>query len=328
MRTDKVSLRGKLMGDMMRNMMDSAMGRRIQTGELRKNPVEPAWVCPAGYEYEMIQMEHFPMEYLQPAKVSTGRVIYQLHGGGYIGPMKNIYRDFAVYYSKKSMGGDVLTIDYRVAPEYPYPAALLDAVAAYQWLLEERQYAPEKIVVAGDSAGGGLALALVMYLRDHKIPMPAGVVLMSPWTDLTCSGESHETNFHRDPQFGGTTDNLLHNSVYIGDADPTEPYLSPMFGWFEKLPPVLMQVGSEEVLLSDTLVVADKIRAAKGKLRVSVYDGMFHEFQMALRLIPESREAWDEIGTFLEIIYGIQRKPEGKVVKRVKSGRRQQMKMD
>ncbi len=313
---------------MMRNMMDSAMGRRIQTGELRKNPVEPAWVCPAGYEYEMIQMEHFPMEYLQPAKVSTGRVIYQLHGGGYIGPMKNIYRDFAVYYSKKSMGGDVLTIDYRVAPEYPYPAALLDAVAAYQWLLEERQYAPEKIVVAGDSAGGGLALALVMYLRDHKIPMPAGLVLMSPWTDLTCSGESHETNFHRDPQFGGTTDNLLHNSVYIGDADPTEPYLSPMFGWFEKLPPVLMQVGSEEVLLSDTLVVADKIRAAKGKLRVSVYDGMFHEFQMALRLIPESREAWDEIGTFLEIIYGIQRKPEGKVVKRVKSGRRQQMKMD
>ena len=270
MRTDKVSLRGKLMGDMMRNMMDSAMGRRIQTGELRKNPVEPAWVCPAGYEYEMIQMEHFPMEYLQPAKVSTGRVIYQLHGGGYIGPMKNIYRDFAVYYSKKSMGGDVLTIDYRVAPEYPYPAALLDAVAAYQWLLEERQYAPEKIVVAGDSAGGGLALALVMYLRDHKIPMPAGLVLMSPWTDLTCSGESHETNFHRDPQFGGTTDNLLHNSVYIGDADPTEPYLSPMFGWFEKLPPVLMQVGSEEVLLSDTLVVADKIRAAKGKLRVSV----------------------------------------------------------
>ena len=285
-------------------------------------------MCPAGYEYEMIQMEHFPMEYLQPAKVSTGRVIYQLHGGGYIGPMKNIYRDFAVYYSKKSMGGDVLTIDYRVAPEYPYPAALLDAVAAYQWLLEERQYAPEKIVVAGDSAGGGLALALVMYLRDHKIPMPAGLVLMSPWTDLTCSGESHETNFHRDPQFGGTTDNLLHNSVYIGDADPTEPYLSPMFGWFEKLPPVLMQVGSEEVLLSDTLVVADKIRAAKGKLRVSVYDGMFHEFQMALRLIPESREAWDEIGTFLEIIYGIQRKPEGKVVKRVKSGRRQQMKMD
>lgn len=323
MRTDKVSLRGKLMRDMMHNMMDSAMGHRIQTGELRKNPVEPAWICPAEYEYEIVDMDNFSMEYLRPVEVSTGRVILQLHGGGYIGPMKNIYRDFAVYYSKKSMGGDVLTIDYRVAPEYPYPAALMDAVEAYRWLLEDKKYDPDKIVVAGDSAGGGLALALALYLRDHKLAMPSGLILMSPWTDLTCSGKSHETNFHRDPQFGGTTDNLLHNSTYIGDADPKDPYLSPAFGKFHKMPPVLMQVGSEEVLLSDTLMVADKIRAAKGKLRLSVYDGMFHEFQMALRLIPESREAWEEVGTFLELIYGIRRRPEGKVVKRVKSGRRQ-----
>lgn len=323
MRTDKVSLSGKLVRDMIHNMMDSAMGRRIQTGELRMNPVESAWVCPAGYEYEIVERENFLMEYLRPAHVSTGRVILQLHGGGYIGPMKNIYRDFAVCYSKRSMGGDVLTIDYRVAPEYPYPAALMDALEAYQWLWEEKKYTPDKIVVAGDSAGGGLALALTMYLRDHGMALPAGLVLMSPWTDLTCSGKSHETNFHRDPQFGGTTDNLLHNSSYIGDADPTDPYLSPVFGNFEHMPPVLMQVGSEEVLLSDTLTVAEQLRAAKSKRRVSVYDGMFHEFQMALRLIPESREAWEEVGTFLEIIYGIQRKQEGRVVKRVKSGRRQ-----
>ncbi len=323
MRTDKVSLRGKMMRDMMKNMMDSAMGHRIQTGELRKNPVEPAWICPAGYDYEIIELENFSMEYLRPAQVNTGRVILQLHGGGYIGPIKNIYRDFAVCYSKKSMGGDVLSIDYRVAPEYPFPAALLDAIDAYQWLLEEKKYAPDKIVVAGDSAGGGLALALALYLQDHGMAMPAGMVLMSPWTDLTCSGESHETNFHRDPQFGGTTDNMLHNSPYIGEANPKDPYLSPAFGSFEKMPPILMQVGSEEVLLSDTLTVADKLRASRSKLRVSVYDGMFHEFQMALRLIPESREAWEEVEAFLQIIYGIRRKPEGKVVKRVKSGRRQ-----
>lgn len=115
---------------------------------------------------------------------------------------------------------------------------------------------------------------------------------------------------------------MLYGCPYIGDAEPTDPYLSPMFGDFEKMPPVLMQVGGNEVLLSDTLMVADKIRAAHGKLRVSVYDGMFHVFQMALRLIPESQEAWDEIGTFLQIIYGIRRKPEGRVVKRVKSGRK------
>ncbi|MCI8766000.1 MAG: alpha/beta hydrolase [Lachnospiraceae bacterium] len=323
MRTDKVSLRGRLVRDMIRNTMDSAMGHRIQTGELRKNPVEPAWVRPQGYDYELVELENFSMEYLRPVQVSTGRVVLQLHGGGYIGPMKNIYRDFAVCYSKQSMGGDVLTIDYRVAPEYPYPAALEDALEAYRWLLEEKKYDPQKIVVAGDSAGGGLALALALYLRDHGMAMPAGLALMSPWTDLTCSGESHKTNFHRDPQFGNTTDNLLYDSAYIGDADPRDPYLSPVFGEFWGMPPVLMQVGSEEVLLSDTLRVADKLRMTKGKLRVSVYDGMFHVFQMAMRLIPESREAWEEVGAFLQILYGIRRKPEGKIVKRVKSGRRQ-----
>ena len=323
MRTDKVSLRGRLVRDMIRNTMDSAMGHRIQTGELRKNPVEPAWVRPQGYDYALGELENFSMEYLRPVPVSTGRVVLQLHGGGYIGPMKNIYRDFAVCYSKQSMGGDVLTIDYRVAPEYPYPAALEDALEAYRWLLEEKKYDPQKIVVAGDSAGGGLALALALYLRDHGMAMPAGLALMSPWTDLTCSGESHKTNFHRDPQFGNTTDNLLYDSAYIGDADPRDPYLSPVFGEFWGMPPVLMQVGSEEVLLSDTLRVADKLRMTKGKLRVSVYDGMFHVFQMAMRLIPESREAWEEVGAFLQILYGIRRKPEGKIVKRVKSGRRQ-----
>ena len=144
---------------------------------------------------------------------------------------------------------------------------------------------------------------------------------MSPWTDLTCSGESYESNFDKDPQFGGTKDNMLYNSSYIGEADPTDPYLSPLFGEYDGFPPILMQAGSDEVLLSDTLGVAAKIRKAGGKLRVSVYDGMFHVFQMALRLIPESKEAWEEVGVFLRIIYGLRRKPSGRVVKRVKSGR-------
>lgn len=324
MRQKRVSLRGKLVRDAMKNMMETAMGHKFQTGEYRMNPVEPAWICPDDYEYEIVDMARFKMEYLRPAEVCTGRVILQLHGGGYIGPMKNIYRDFAVQYSRRSMGGDVLTIDYRVAPEYPYPAALEDAVEAYRWLLEEKKYAPDKIVVAGDSAGGGLALALLLYLRDYGIPMPAGLITMSPWTDLTCSGESHESNFDRDPQFGGTRDNMLHDSAYIGDADPETPYLSPAFGDYHGFPPVLMQVGSEEVLLSDTLTVADKLRGAHGKLRVSVYDGMFHVFQMGLRLIPESQEAWEEVTAFLHIIYGLRRKPSGKPVRMVKSGRRVQ----
>lgn len=324
MRTEKTSLRGALMRDLMKNMMETAMGRPFQTGEFRKNPIEAAWVCPDGYEYEIIDMGEWRMEYLRPSQVCTGRVVLQLHGGAYIGPMKNTYRDFAVRYSKRSLGGDVLTVDYRVAPEHPYPAALEDAVCAYRWLTENKKYDPSKIVIAGDSAGGGLTLALILWLRDHGLPLPAGVITMSPWTDLTCSGESFTTNFERDPQFGNTKDNMLYHSAYIGDADPTDPYMSPMFGSYEKMPPILMQVGSYEVLLSDTLTVADKIRKSGGKIRLSVYDGMFHVFQMAMNMIPESREAWEEAAAFLQIIYGIRRKPDGKVVKRVKSGRRRQ----
>lgn len=323
MRQEKVSLRGKMALDVMKNMMDTAMGHKFQTGEYRMNPVEPAWICPNDYEYEIVETECFKMEYLRPAEVCTGRVVLQLHGGGYIGPMKNIYRDFAVQYSKRTMGGDVLTVDYRVAPEHPYPAALEDAAAAYLWLIEEKGYSPDKIVVAGDSAGGGLTLALCLFLRDHGYALPAGIIVMSPWTDLTCSGETMKTNFDRDPQFGGTKENMLYNSTYIGEHDPTNPYLSPVFGTYEGFPPVLMQAGSVEVLLSDTLRVAEKLRREHVRLRVSVYDGMFHVFQMAFRLIPESQEAWEEVGTFLRIIYGLRRrKPAGKMVRRVKSGRK------
>lgn len=324
MRDKKISVMGNLVRDMIQNVMETSLKEPIQTGEFRKNPVEPAWVCPAGYEYEIIETENFKMEYLRPGQVVTGRVILQLHGGGYIGPMKNIYRKFAVGYSKLSYGGDVLTIDYRVAPENPYPAALEDAVFAYQWLLEEKKYRASQIVVAGDSAGGGLSLALGLYLRDHHMPMPAGFILMSPWADLTCSGESHETNYGRDPLFGNSRESMLYNSSYIGEHEATEPYISPVFGEFDGFPPMLIQVGSYEMLLSDSQMVAEKAKKAGVKHRLSIYEGMFHDFQMSLGLFPESREAWEEVKRFLQILYGIKRKPEGRVVKRVRTPSRKE----
>ena len=229
MRDKSVSVRGALIRDMIQDVTGTTFGRPIKTGEFRKNPVEPAWVCPAGYQYEIIEKDDFLMEYLRPEGVVTGRVILQLHGGGYIGPMKNIYRKFAVRYSKLSYGGDVLTVDYRVAPENPYPAALEDALAAYLWLVREKKYRPDMVVFAGDSAGGGLALALVMYLRDHRLPLPGGMILMSPWADLTCSGESYDSNYELDPLFGNTRESMLYDSAYIGEEDPKNPYLSPVF---------------------------------------------------------------------------------------------------
>lgn len=319
MRDKKISMRGNLVRDMMKNVMETSLKEPIQTGEFRKHPKEPAWICPGGYLYEIIETEKCKMEYLRPERVMTGRVLLQLHGGGYIGPMKNIYRRFAVLYSKLSMGGDVLTIDYRVAPEHPFPAALEDAVYAYRWLIEEKKYAPEQIVVAGDSAGGGLALALSLYLRDHKIPMPAALITMSPWTDLTCSGESHLTNYDLDPLFGNSRESMLYNSSYIGEHDPKNPYISPAFGDFHEFPPVMIQVGSFEMLLSDSQMAADKCREAGVRYRLSVFEGMFHVFQMGMGLIPESREAWEEIGKFLEIVYHLDRASDGVIVKRVKN---------
>lgn len=318
MRDKKVSVMGNLMRDMIKNVMETSLKEPIQTGEFRKNPIEPAWICPSSYEYEIIETEHFKMEYLIPKNVVTGRVILQLHGGGYIGPMKNIYRKFAVLYSKISSGGDVLTIDYRVAPENPYPMALEDAVYAYQWLLEAKKYRSDQIVVAGDSAGGGLALALGLYLRDHEIPMPAGFITMSPWIDLTCSGESHITNYDKDPLFGNSRESMLYNSSYIGDHDPKDPYISPAFGDYKGFSPILIQVGSYEMLLSDSQTLAEAANRAGVKHRISIFEGMFHDFQMSMGLFPESREAWEEVKSFLQIIYGIERTPDGTLVRRVK----------
>lgn len=322
MRKMKSSALGRLTRNMLRDVMGTAIKEPFQTGELRKNPREPAWHCPAGYSYELIPAPGFEMEYLQPEDVVTGRVVLQLHGGGYIGPMKNIYRSFAVRYSKLSFGADVLTPDYRVAPEHPFPAALEDAVYAYRWLTGERGYAPEQIVVAGDSAGGGLALALIHYLKDHKMPLPAGVVTMSAWTDLSLGGESYDTMYELDPLFGNSRHSMIYECSYIGDADVTDPYLSPLYGDFTGFPPMLMQVGEHEMLLSDTIEAARKAREAGGRVRVSVYGEMFHVFQMCLNLIPESREAWAEVGEFLRIVYRIPRRPEGTVVRKVKNRRR------
>lgn len=323
MRSKNVSAIGNLTRDMINDVMETALKKPIQTGEFRKNPVEPAWRCPAGYLYELIDTETCVMEYLRPQNAVTGRVILQLHGGGYIGPMKNIYRRFAVKYSKLSFGADVLSVDYRVAPEHPFPAALDDCVMTYRWLLEEKEYKPGQIVVAGDSAGGGLALALILYLKDHNMPLPAGVITMSPWSDVTLSGNSYEANYEIDPLFGNSKENMLYQCSYIGEADTKDPYLSPLFGDYHGFPPMLMQVGSFEVLLDDTLSVAKKAKKSGVKVRTSVYDGMFHVFQMGMDLIPESREAWEEVGEYLRIIYQIRREPEGKVVKKVKTRRRE-----
>ena len=280
---------------------DHLIGKKIKNGELRKKLVEPAWNVPDGFHMTQIDMDKFSMEWLEPEQGNSNMTLLQLHGGGYVGAMRNAYRTFAAAYNELGGGMPVLTIDYRVAPEDPYPAALEDAIRAYNWLLD-RGYPGNRIIVAGDSAGGGLALALCLYLRDHGIELPGGIIAMSPWTDMTASGESYETNFEKDPLFGNTRDSLIYNRDYLGLEDPRNPYISPAFGDLTGFPPMLIQVGSYEMLLSDAQTVAQKAKKQGVKVRFHIYEGMFHVFQMAMQLMPESVMAWKEVEKFLELL--------------------------
>ena len=299
----EASVKGRVLADLLSHLTnDLQIGKKIKSGELRKRLKEPPWIVPDCFNMTHIELKNFSMKLLSlKENPSQDHVILQLHGGGYMGAVRNAYYVFAGLYNEVSHGCNVLTPDYRVAPEHPYPAALEDAVASYQWLLDKGYYG-EQIIVAGDSAGGGLAMALCMYLKDHHMPMPGGVGAMSPWTDLTASGESYETNYERDPLFGNTKDSLIYVNDYAGDHDKMDCYISPLFGDFRGFPPMLIQVGSLEMLLSDSVSVAAKAREQGIRVRLSIYEGMFHVFQMAYLNIPESKKAWAEVGKFIDVI--------------------------
>ena len=298
-----VSIQGKVISELLAALTnDFLIGKQIQSGKLRKRLVEPPWRVPNCFTMTHIDMPEFTMKLLASKEnPNMEKVILQLHGGGYTGAVRNAYYVFAGLYNEVSHGLSVLTPDYRVAPENPFPAALEDAVEAYRWLLD-RGWFGDQIILAGDSAGGGLAMALTMYLRDHGMPMPCGIIAMSPWTDVTASGESYTTNYEKDPLFGNTKESLIYLNDYAGDHDPMDPYISPLFGDFRQFPPMLIQAGSIEMLLSDSVEAAAKARSQGVKVRLSVYEGMFHVFQMAYLNIPESKRAWAEAGKFIEIL--------------------------
>lgn len=299
----EASIRGRVLRDMINRFSnDGLIGKKLKSGELRKRLVEPEWKVPDCFNMTHIDMEYFTMKLLSSKEnPNTDKIILQLHGGGYIGAVKNSYYMFAGLYNELSHGCSVLTPDYRVAPENPYPAAVEDAIAAYRWILDQGYFGGQ-IILAGDSAGGGLAMALCMYLRDHNMPMPCGIVAMSPWTDLTASGESYDTNYDKDPLFGNSRESLIYLNDYVGDHDPMNYYISPMFGSFRDFPPMLIQVGSIEMLLSDSVSVTAKARDQGVRVRLSIYDGMFHVFQMAMLAMPESKKAWVEVGKFIDIL--------------------------
>ncbi len=302
MTENKVSRQGELMCRVIATLTkENLIGQKFKNGEIRKKIVEPAshWRCPECFTNTIIELKNCQAELLEFKEPNRERVILQLHGGGYIGGMRHAYRSFAGLYNEVSHRYSVLSVDYRIAPEHVFPAALMDALDGYDWLIEQG-FAPGQIIVAGDSAGGGLALSLCLKLKELGRELPGAIIAMSPWTDMTASGPSYQENFDKDPLFGGTDDSMINNREYAADEPLTNPLLSPLFGDYEGFPPMLIQVGSVEMLLSDSVLLAKKAKEAGVSVRLSIYDGMFHVFQMAPLSLPECKRAWVEIGHFLE----------------------------
>ncbi len=299
---NKMSKRGALAREIIAGFNSNSFLRNNLIEDERANSdIDKKFNYPEHLQVERIDLENFSMEFLSWKDSENDRVILQLHGGGYVTAFRNSYRTMAGLYSEVSKGASVLTIDYRIAPMHPYPAALEDALEAFNWLLK-KGYTHDKIILGGDSAGGGLAMALCHYFKDHNMKMPLAIVAMSPWTDLTASGPSYIENKNIDPIFGHNNDIFENDNLYVGEDSPTNPYISPLFGEFVDFPPMLIQVGTAEMLLSDSESVYEKAKEAGVKVKLTKYEGMFHVFQMAATVLPESKKAWAEVGKFFEAL--------------------------
>ena len=270
---------------------------------------DASWDTPDGYILQKVPLKNCKAELLHKEGSTSRKAVLLLHGGAYLLQLNNIYRDMAVTYSEMTADADVFCLDYRLAPEHVFPAALEDALDAWQWLLA-RGYKAQDILVAGDSAGGNLTLALALKLRDQGKDLPGALVCMSPWTDMIGSGKSHTANVDKDPIFGGNPEyappaNGVLPAVrplilaYVGKTDPRNPYLSPVFGSYEKFPPMLIQVGTAEILESDSEIVYQRAMAAHVDATLTRYYGMFHVFQILGDALPESANAWEEVRLFI-----------------------------
>lgn len=230
------------------------------------------------------------------------KIILFLHGGAYILGTPKFYAELA-YHIAQSCCMDIFLLDYRLAPEYPFPAANEDALNAYFYLLNIG-YKPENIIIAGDSAGGGLAIATLISLRDKKLVLPKCAVCIAPFFDFTFSGASMQKNYRKDYMLP-ITDEIKSDviKVYLKDIDPQNPLASPLYADLTGLPPVLIQVGSNDILLDDSLRFVEKAKNFHVNVTLEIWDEMPHDFQMLVRILPEAKNAIKRIGEYIHTTY-------------------------
>lgn len=261
---------------------------------------------PGGYELKTFKIDDLPVELLIcPEAHNSKKIIIQFHGGSFLFRYFDLYRHIAYKYARISKA-KVISIDYHTAPYHVFPDAHNDALKVWDYLINQG-YQPQDIIVVGDSAGGNLVLFLAMKLRDDNRLLPKALVMFSPWTDLDNQGPSYQYNLHKDILFGlkprnkkSLVEEMKHIiKIYANGVDLQNPYLSPAYGSFKDLPPMLIIVGTDELLESDAITVFNKARKENVDVTLSRYPGMFHDFPIFLNLMPESKKAWIEVSRFL-----------------------------
>jgi len=263
----------------------------------RDKESEQRFKLPAGLSAEATQIAGRPGEWLRPDGPHGNGLLLYLHGGAYVQGSVLTHRALAARLALAS-SAQAFILDYRLAPEHPYPAALDDAFSVYQALQASHPGTP--VAVAGDSAGGGLALALALRINAEAAPMPAALALLSPWTDLTLSSATHETLASVDPYFPDRAPLRAAASAYCAGASPQDPCVSPQFGDLGDLPPTIIHVGALEALLDDSRLLAQRMQVQGAEVRLHVYPGMWHVWQIFGGELREADQSLSELGAFLK----------------------------
>lgn len=245
---------------------------------------------------EKVDAGGVPAEWVAAPGYDPQRAILYLHGGGYVIGSLATHRRLA-YDIAAACGARVLLIDYRLAPEHPFPAAVEDAAKAWRWLLQQG-FTPNRLAIAGDSAGGGLTIATLVNLRDQKLSLPACAVAISPWVDLEGLGNSMVTRSAQDPMV--QKDSLKWFAAqYLGNAPATTPLAAPLHADLKGLPPILVQVGTAETLLDDATRIAEKLHTAGVEVRLAIWPNMLHVFPLFAPVLSEGRDGCIEIGSYI-----------------------------
>jgi acetyl esterase/lipase len=252
---------------------------------------------PPKTQVEKITLSGMAAEWIYANTAREEGIILFLHGGGYNLCSINTHRELSAHIAKES-GAKVLLIDYRLAPEHPFPAALEDAISAYRWLLD-RGFTAKNISIAGDSAGGGLALATAISIRDAGDPLPSSIACVAPWTDLCMTGDSIKTKAGKDPMIKIQSAKVWAKN-YIGDNDPSKPLISPLYDDLKDLPPLLIHVGTDDMLLDDSRRIAQKAQDAGVKVTLKIYDKLWHVFHLNVKAMPEAKKAVADFGSFIK----------------------------